>query len=364
MINKKVVVDARMIYSSGIGRYLRNILPNIIESFSEVILIGNMNQLKPLYGKYSNITMLECNEGIYSLKAHFQLSQLIPISDIYWTPHFNLPLLPIKSTNIVCTIHDAYHLSKTSDFGLIKRLYSKILFNNALKRSQKVITVSNFSKNEILKYTYSSFKEKIKVIYNDLDALFLNTNTTTDVSVFKDYILYVGNVKKHKNLVNAIRAFQQSKEKGIIPNINFLIVGKKNGFIDQDKKLDEILQHLDSSIVFTDTVNDETLLALYSNAKALIFPSLYEGFGYPPLEAMAMGCPTLVSNVASIPEICKDGSIYFDPLDVNEMSNCIDSIFLDEQLKNKLIQKGYEVVKNYQNGQMVDSHLQLFKSLL
>ena len=128
---------------------------------------------------------------------------------------------------------------------------------------------------------------------------------------------------------------------------DLVIVGRKEGFITVDKKVDSIARAIEDRVHFTGFVSDELLKQYYVHASALVLPSLYEGFGLPPLEAMACGCPTAVSNVASIPEVCGKASLYFNPYDIREIAKKIHLILTDTNLRKTLKEKGYSQAKKF-----------------
>ncbi|MFK5953154.1 MAG: glycosyltransferase family 1 protein, partial [Desulfobacterium sp.] len=160
----------------------------------------------------------------------------------------------------------------------------------------------------------------------------------------KPYFLFVGNVKPHKNLTRLLEAFE------LLPsNISqeLIIVGKKEGFITHDSMVEKKAVSMKQRVHFTGYVDNELLHQYFVHADALIFPSLYEGFGLPPLEAMACGCPVLVSNAASLPEVCGDAAIYFDPYSIKDMADKIKHLLSDKALQDKMRIKGLERAKKF-----------------
>ena len=151
------------------------------------------------------------------------------------------------------------------------------------------------------------------------------------------YILYVGNVKPNKNVLGLLKAFL--KISGDIPH-DMVIVGKKDGFISEDRAVFEFTKKLAGRVTFTGHVSDQLLKQYYAFADILALPSFYEGFGLPPLEAMASGCPVLVSDAASLPEVCGDGAIYINPYDIDDIKNKLLMILTNEQLREELKIKG------------------------
>jgi glycosyltransferase involved in cell wall biosynthesis len=355
-----------MLYSSGIGTYLQNLLPPLAKKYA-LILIGDAQEVSTYQAK-----SIASNISIYSVQEIIKLPSLIPKCDIFWSPHYNVPVLPIKAKKRLVTIHDVYHLAYLQSLSLKQKLYAKIMMKAAVKKSHHIITVSQFSKKEIVKYTRCS-PDKISVISNGINHNHFRPirgnsllQTVREKYVLPDnFILFVGNVKPHKNLISLINALALVKSQ--LPHYSLVIVGKKEGFITNDDNIFERLSHdksLEQSIHFTGYVADEDLPAIYNLASLFVFPSLYEGFGLPPLEAMACGCPVLVSNYASMPEICGPDIHYTDPMDINQMGMDIYNLLTYPQAqKDKMINKGLQQAASYTWDQSIREHIKLLDSL-
>jgi glycosyltransferase len=341
-----LVIDFRMHKASGIGTYIKSILPFLVEKF-EVILLGSRAEIQD-YAWSKSVKILECKSKIYSIKEQLELPLTIPECDIFWSPHFNIPILPIRAKFRVVTIHDVFHLAFYDTLNFMQKIYAKMIFNQALSRSDMVLSVSNFSRSEILKYAKTD--KNIFVVPNAIDERRFNCHCDSnaletvarDYSLPKDFVLFVGNVKPHKNLKNLLFALEKT-------NLNLVIVGKKDGFITGDSVIAEIIRtkNLSNRIFFTGYVKDADIGAIYNLAKLFVFPSLYEGFGIPPLEAQACSCPVVCSNAASMPEACGDSVMYFDPYNVEDMRDKIQMVLDDENLQNELRAKGFENVKRF-----------------
>lgn len=363
---KKIVIDCRMISMSGIGRYISTLIPYIIDELRDnVVLLGRKKELKQY-----DAEIIPFDAPIYSIQEQLSYRRIIPRSKIFWSPHFNIPILPINSEKRITTVHDAYHLAYYDKLTLVQKIYAKVVINKALKISDKIITVSNFSKKELLQYTHSIYKDKIEVIYNGIsDKKSDEYNKNVSINPIP-YILYVGNIKPHKNLENALEAYALflKKHSEITNKPLFKIVGKRDGFINGSQdRLKKILDNnpvLNKFVVFTGFVSDIELNKLYSEALAFIFPSKYEGFGLPLLEAMRANCPVLASNIPPVKEICGDSVLYFDPESINDISEKISLIYSSKDLRKELITKGNQRVKNYSWEISAKKHLNIFMQLL
>jgi glycosyltransferase involved in cell wall biosynthesis len=259
----------------------------------------------------------------------------------------------------------------------LKNLAYRLVIFGAIKNSQKIITVSEFTKEDLI----NQFKvnpEKIAVTYEGVanlskgrDSLFAakldNRETLKKYHIVNDFLLYVGNAYPHKNLDTLLNVFAKlNREK---PGLRLVLVGKEDYFYTRVHESAAALNlwrenDINSPVVFPGYVPDEQLEVLYQEAQVYIFPSLYEGFGLPPLEAMAKGCPVLSSDCASLPEILGDAALYFNPRDEADMLFKISKILSDDSLRKSLSEKGLEQVKKYSWWQCAYQTLMVYKEAL
>lgn len=347
MSSTKLTIDFRMHNASGIGTYIKNIVPFLINKF-EITLLGNSTEINQ-YNCANKVKIVECNSKIYSIKEQFELFKKIPRCDVFWSPHYNIPLLPIKAKKRLVTIHDVFHLAFYDDLSFKQKLYAKAVINQAVSRSDKILTVSKFSVDEIKKYTNT--KQNIEIVYNAIDFdKFEVIDDKSKLDLIEDkyklpseFLLFVGNVKPHKNIKKLLFALKDI-------DTNLVIVGKKDGFITGDDNISSLIKecNLDNRVFFTGYVDDEDIPVIYNLAKLFIFPSLYEGFGIPPLEAQACGCPVVCSNVASLPEVGgADSVVYCNPYSVEDIKEKIEIVLNNKDLQNELRQKGFENIKRF-----------------
>lgn len=246
------------------------------------------------------------------------------------------------------------------------------MINLAVKFSDTIITVSDFSKSEIAKRTKVD-EEKITVIHNGINTELFKTLDNQQSVDTKDkfglpdkFILFVGNVKPHKNLRRLLMAYEVMYNRGLEDHY-LVIAGEKEGFITGDKEIFSIVhnnQDLKERVRFSGYVDNADLPILYNAASVFVFPSLYEGFGLPPLEAMACGCPTVVSNAASLPEVCGDAAYYVDPNDTESISEGMYKILTDNSLRQHLIKKGLERAKLFSWKKSGGDHIKVFEEIL
>jgi glycosyltransferase involved in cell wall biosynthesis len=366
---KTICVDARMYLASGIGTYLRNILKALFHEgsyFLQVIVSKEIIEKVPEIKQYNIIV---ANSSIYTLKEQFELPLKVMPCDLFWSPNFNVPLLPVRAKKRIVTIHDVFYLAHSESLPFHKKHYARIVTKKAAQGSDFVITDSDFSKNEICKYTGVSIS-KIKTIHLGVDPLAfsrqISTDESSDIQIKykppQKYILYVGNLKAHKNILKLIEAYKLwVKLKGT--DIHLVLIGKHFPEYPVKKEIEKDPQ-LKKLVHFYTTIENSELQWFYSNAVAAIQPSLYEGFGFPPLEAMSCGCPTIVSTAASLPEICGDAPYYIDPNCIKSMVKGLEKIIENEIVRKSLSEKGYQRVKEFQWKKAFEEHMQVFEQVM
>lgn len=349
-----IVIDCRNINHSGIGTYLKNIIPGLINSSNFVITCMGYQELKNFYW-FPLINFILLKSKILSIQEHLELLYKIPKCDIFWSPLFISPFFKFREKKRVVTIHDVSQLANPQhySFSFIKTPLYKILFNRSAKLSSLIITVSEFSKKEIIKYTNTN-PEKVYTILNGVDNEF-NANFNFK-KIEERFILFVGNILPNKNLLFALKAFSKINNK----DIKFYIVGRTNNGVKENKLLSEI-QNLDNRIVFTGKVSDEELKNYYANASLFLFPSRYEGFGLPILEAMKFNIPIISSNAASIPEVGGNYVTYFNPNDESELIDKLNNYF-DNNIKTPSINYS-EHLKDFTWDRTISEHIKLFKNM-
>lgn len=241
--------------------------------------------------------------------------------------------------------------------------------------SDIIFTVSQFSKDEIVRYTRCDPK-KIYVVYNGIDfnkfsrklEKHLQALILQKYNLFHPYFLYVGNVKPHKNLTKALLGYKLYVEglDSSVAQTKFVIVGKREGFITGDEEVAKLLSQpfFKTNVTFTGWVANEDLAVIYQNAALFIFPSVYEGFGFPPLEAMAAGCPVISSNAACLPEIYGDSAFYFDPYNEQQISQAITTVMTGNQVRSALVEKGTAKSKEFDWNRSVERKLAIIEDHL
>lgn len=361
MRNLDVIIDCRMFTASGIGVYLQNLLPRVAATMPDarIVVLGSPTTRSQLSASLPTAQVRELTSRIYTIREQFELflqSRTQPA--VWWSPHFNIPLA--YRGPLVVTVHDLFHLSNREIArNPIKLAYARTMFATIAKRASKIICVSEFTAREFDRLVGSS-PGQLTVIHNGLDASWFD-RISGECPHDDAYFLFVGNVKPHKNLSGLIRAFGSIAD--AIPH-DLIIVGKRSGFITTDRGAQQLPQNLESRVKFTGAVDLQTLRRWYFHAEALVFPSFYEGFGFPPLEAMAMQCPAIVSKVASVPEVCGDAALYCDPYDTNSIATAMLQIVRDQGLRANLVAKGISQAKKYRWGDAASRTCEVLQSFM
>ena len=406
-------IDARMYgeAQTGIGTYIKYLIGNLLalDYLNQYVIflfpseVKNFKfQISNFKNKVKNFKIVEVNSHWYGWKEQLVLPwQMIKEGvDLMHFPHFNMPILyPGK---FVVTIHDLtpkffpghkigkyWHRRKAFDF----------VFSSALKRSEKIIAVSNYTKNEILKY-YDITEEKIKVIYEGvkLNFQFLPTGSRVldrigtisnfqfhdlkqKYKITKPFIFYTGVWRDHKNLVGLIKAFNILTKKYKL-NYQLVLGGKEDSYYPEVRQTWEklglkvnnlnnqqfnhktIKPFFDYDIICPGFIPENELPLFYQAADLFILPSFSEGFGLVGVEAMGFRLPVAASRVTSLPEVFGEAALYFDPIDIEDMAKKMRQVLSSEELKEKLISKGSERIKRYSWERTAEETLKIYEEIL
>ncbi len=386
----RIGIDCRLWNESGVGRYIRNLVYYLqrLDKKNEYVLFVNSKNINEVKGQPPEASLAKGGKlGVDSWKIvpadirWHTIEEQIKFPDILnkenldlvHFPYFSVPIF--YSGKFVVTIHDLiinqFGTGKASTLPLpfykIKRLGYKIILKQTVNKAVKIIAVSESTKNDIIRLlgvdagkivvthegvtsAFSSLASSVQLEKPKLDASKLDA---------KRYFLYVGNAYPHKNLERMLEAVAMMKNKGLM--INVVMVGREDYFY---KKLKEKVKKMNlvNNVIFYGEATDEQLSELYRNAKALILPSLMEGFGLPALEAMANKCLVLASDIAAFREVCREAAIYFNPYDVDDIAKKMKESLLNDFSKN--IAEGLKRAKMFSWRKMAEQTLKVYKEVL
>lgn len=354
----KVAVDARMLKMSGIGTYIQN----LVKRNSYNIALGNIEELKE-FGFNSEI--IEYNSKIYGIKEQFkfpykELKKFNP--DVLHVPHYNVPIF--YRGKLIVTIHDLTHLVYPEFLpNKLAYFYAKFMMWIAIKKASKIITVSENTKKDIINF-FKTDPQKIEVVplaageefvkkeKKHVEYLYDKFNIPKD----KKILMYVGNLKPHKNIERLLEAYSKINN---IDSTKLLLVGKAFENYQSLEKKEKSLK-IEEKVIHTGIVTQEELVDLYNLVDLFVFPSLYEGFGLPVLEALSCGSLVICSNVSSIPEVGGNAVEYFNPNDINDISRKIENNLDNLNNNNNTI----EWLQRFNWVKTQKKHSEIFKNIL
>ncbi|MEK7547756.1 MAG: glycosyltransferase family 1 protein [Patescibacteria group bacterium] len=348
----KIAVDIRSASGekAGKGWFTFYIIKNLLEQDQENHYLLYAQNKTPGFDKYKNAQIKVINsKGIlwhYKTAKDIQKEE----ADIFIAPtSYIIPVLLPKSIKTILVVHDLVAFFYPRAHNKKAAFIERFLLKTALKKAQKVIAVSKNTKNDIIqKFNYE--KNKINVVYCSASDDFKPIETGTLKSFVKktnlpaNFFLSVGTLEPRKNYVNLVKAFAAVNKR--YPNYHLIIVGN-NGW-NYEQIYEEIkINYLQKKVHILGYLSGKSLNNLYNLAKGFVFPSLYEGFGIPPLEAMKCGCPVITSNTSSLPEVVGDSAILVNPQSVPEIAKAIVSLIEDKNLCNELRKKGLKQAKKF-----------------
>lgn len=365
-------IDARLLERkmTGIGRFLSDILKELPSQDNQNrYFLFSYNKIKPIDSYFTNIFTGNniLNEKLFSpywtnfiLPKYLQEYQI----DIFFSVNKILPYKKIENAKYISVIHDVFYKLDKSFHPLFYRKYLDYFLNLSIRNSDLIITVSNNSKKDIITL-FDVLETKIQVVYEAASKEFypMILNEAEKIKIIRDYglsekyILYVGVIENRKNINGILNiadlVYQQNKE------IKFLLIGRPGH--GAENILKEINKRI--NVIYLSYVDDTTLTKLYNLSRVFIFPSFYEGFGLPPLEAMQSGVPVISSNTSSLPEVIGSGGIMHNPTDYQSIYKDLMKLIEDDEYYLFWRQKGLERAKSFSTTNTVKRIIEIFNSL-
>ncbi|HBK34675.1 TPA: hypothetical protein DDZ01_01620 [Candidatus Uhrbacteria bacterium] len=360
-------IDARMygprVGGGGLGRYVEQLIGELqtIDHQNRYVLFLKKENFEDCHLTNPHFEKRLANVHWYTLREQISLAELMDQEklDFIHFPHWNVPLN--LHTPFVVTIHDLIMLEQPRSAHattrhplvyMLKRAGYRVVLKRTLKKAKKIIAVSEYTKSSLLKHFPSLDPNKIDVIYEGVmnweeDS---QNQTKPPLPFQAPYFLYVGNAYPHKNLLSLLHAFSFFHQTH--PEVHLVLAGREDIFYQRLKQEVEELDLPKDIVHFVMSPSDHELKNLYRSAALYFFPSLEEGFGLPPLEAMQAGVPVAASNTSSLPEILGEAALYFSPYDIEDMVKSMESVFTQKDLRAQLISRGYERVKKFSWNKM------------
>jgi glycosyltransferase involved in cell wall biosynthesis len=356
----RIAIDIRRMNEFGVGTYTRNIVRALarLDHQNEYVLLGpeqKVHEIGPLPKNFQSVAVAPPDTTAGYMQCHSVVRRmgcgLVHIPHLFWLPQrWPCPY--------VVTVHDLLdHMYRAHNGSGLRRLLHFHLTRRVLKNAARIFAVSQFTKSEV-QNLFGIDGGKIEVIYNAIDPRFLTGHATNAdrqmlaerYQITYPFLLYAGRISPHKNVVRIIEAFAALKaelaKQDLYHDLKLIIIGDELSK-HPDLRRTVVRGGVQNDVRFMGFVPIDVLGVFYDLAKVFVFPSLYEGFGLPPLEAMAHGTPVLTSNTSSIPEVVGNAAIMVNPENLFEMMRALQRVLLDQALRERMRCAGYEQVKKF-----------------
>jgi glycosyltransferase involved in cell wall biosynthesis len=354
----RIAIDIRRINEFGIGTYIWNLVRNLalVDTENEYLLVGSQRNFTELGPLPPNFKLVQ-GERTDSWREHLTFPAALRKQkpDLVHVPHHDCPVMvPGK---LIMTIHDCVHVKfPPENLSRLRRFELYWRTRRALERASQVLAVSNSTRDDLVDI-FDVDAERISVIHNALDERFAPATEDVDrktvlerYQLHDPFILYSGRIRPHKNVHRLIEAFAVLKSELIndlrYHNLKLIVIGDELSH-HQYLRLTVVRSGVQQDVRFFGFVPNSILRAFYQSASLFAFPSLYEGFGLPPLEAMASRTPVLASNTSSLPEVLGDAALLVNPENVFEIARGLKSILLDESMRERLIERGVKHITRF-----------------
>jgi glycosyltransferase involved in cell wall biosynthesis len=353
----KIGINGRFLVAkrTGVQRAAYNLLDVLVrvDRKNEYFIFTGHDQVGRAEWNYDNVHVIPSNlRGGESVRNHFWEQFTLPKLaakyniDILHSPA-NIAPLAYKGKSIV-HIHDLCFVVNPQWYSFSFRTVYNLVIPRLARRATKVITVSNNSRNDLLQFCNLD-AEQVNMVYWAVDETFLAPQLPASVKQISaaehgDYILYVGSLEPRKNIRTLVEAFEKLRDENPDLKTKLILIGGESPLFAHVRL--NVKKYKDD-VIYKGFIDDKTLRNFYANASLVAYPSLYEGFGFPPLEAMASGTPVVTSITSSIPEVVGDAALMVSPFDAGQLSDAMAQILRNSDLRASLIRRGYEQVKNF-----------------
>ena len=369
----RIGIDARLLSGNmtGISRYLWNVLkyvPEFDKKNKYFLYLHNEVVLKNSFYNYVNVPKSKLPKQVYS---HYWLNFVLPKSleknkiDLFFTPYILVPVKKSLRKNVI-VIHDVMTKACPQFFTAYYKKYMSVIVPQSIKRADAIVTVSQSAKNDIVKF-YDIHPDKITVthIWTDEKYKSLQLNEEEKEFVRKKYnlpdkfILYVGAIEERKNILGILKIADILKSRDV--DMRIVLVGNKGfGF----EKLSAEMYQRNDRIIHIEHIAEENLPSIYNLAEIFLFPSFYEGFGLPPLEAMKCGLPVITGKNSALLEVVGEGGLMYDSEDYNSFAESIILLLKDKEFYEKLKLKAIKQAEKFKPDTEIVKLIDLFNSLV
>lgn len=373
----KIALDIRPIGDFGVGTYIRNVLRSLarLDRRNQYVLIGDPSKLRELGELPPNFSHTELTTPANTLAGSMALRRCVRQHgcDLVHIPHLSWAPQQLPCPYII-TVHDVldYMYRATNGSGM-RRAVHFYFTQRVLRRAARILAVSNFTRKDIERL-FGTPGERIEVVYNAIDERFRQGHANQADRQFiaeryqvnYPFLLYAGRISPHKNIVRIIEAFAALKaeleKEDTLTDLKLIIIGDEVSR-HPDLRRTVIKGGVQNDVRFLGFVPIEILRIFYDAAKVFVFPSKYEGFGLPPLEAMAHGTPVVTSNTTSLPEVVGNAAVLVNPDNVFEIMRALHRVLLDQSLRDRLKQRGYEQVQRFSWDASVKRILEIYEEV-
>ena len=373
----KIAIDIRRMTEFGVGTYIRNVVRTLgrLDRETKYLLIGSpakVEEIGPLPPNFRTVPLTSPERSIQGYREFRTAVKRLGCDLVHVPNLFSIPrALPCP---YVMTVHDVLdHMARTRErSGLWRSLHFQTT-SRVLRGAARIFAVSKFTKNEIEKL-FGISPERIEVVYNAIDERFLGGHASAAdrdliakrYQVTYPFLLYAGRVSPHKNVVRMIEAFSALKtelEKDkVFPDLKLIIIGDDLSG-NPDLRRTVVRSGVQHDVRFLGFVPVDVLRIFYDAAKIFVFPSLYEGFGLPPLEAMAHGTPVVTSNVSSLPEVVGSAAVLVNPENIFEIMRALHRVLLDQSLRDRMKERSYQQAAKFSWEKSVQRILDVYRQV-